>query len=108
MLQGYSVSGKWAAQISAWLDQKGYSSISEIRGTALEHIKTTAEVERSPEGVFARVNEQLCDRCGVCARSCFYDAIKLTKSGAVVNRDQCDGCGLCAEVCPTGAAVLNG
>ncbi len=108
MLQGYSVSSKWAEQINTWLDQKGYSSISEIRGIALEHIKTTAEVERCPEGVFARVNEQLCDRCGVCVRSCFYDAIKLTKGGAVVNRDKCDGCGLCAEVCPTGAAVLNG
>ena len=45
-------------------------------------------------------------RCGVCLRSCFYDAIHLTKVGAVIDSKKCDVCGMCAEVCPTYAPHL--
>ena len=106
MLQGYNISGKWAENMSAWMDQKGYSSIEEMKGIALPHIYTTKQVERAPEGVRAAVDPNKCTKCGVCVRSCFYDAIKLTKVGAVVNNTKCDGCGMCAEVCPHNAATI--
>lgn len=106
MLQGYNVSKKWADNIEMWLDAKGYNSLDEIRGIALPNILTTAQVERAPEGVYATVNFDKCTRCGVCTRSCFYDAIKVTKAGAVVNAKKCDGCGMCMEVCPVNAVKM--
>ena len=107
MLKGYNVAQQWADQISAWLDAKGYDSINDIRGIALPNILKTAEVEREPEGVFAEVNTDKCIKCGVCTRSCFYDAIHVTKVGAVVNSKKCDGCGLCMNVCPADAVTMT-
>ena len=107
MLQGYDVSKRWADSISTWLDAKGYSSIDDIRGIALPNILKTAEVVRAPENVYAKVNTEKCTKCGVCKRSCFYDAITLTKVGAVINAQKCDGCGMCIEVCPEDAVVMS-
>jgi dihydropyrimidine dehydrogenase (NAD+) subunit PreA len=106
MLQGYGISKKWADNIEMWLDSKGYNSLDEIRGIALPNILTTAQVERQPEGVYATVDCDKCTRCGVCLRSCFYDAISVTKIGAVVNSKRCDGCGMCMEVCPANAVTM--
>jgi dihydropyrimidine dehydrogenase (NAD+) subunit PreA len=108
MLQGYNVSKRWTDQINAWMDQKGYSSLEDIRGIALPHIKTTKEVEREPEGVYAKVDFHRCEVCGVCVRSCLYDAIKLTKAGAMIDPNLCDGCGMCMEVCPYNAVSMAG
>lgn len=107
MLQGYDVAKKWNANIEAWLSARGYNSLDEIRGIALPNILKTAEVERAPEGVYAKVDYEKCTRCGVCRRSCFYDAITLTKVGAVVNQKKCDGCGMCMEVCPADAVTMT-
>ncbi len=106
MLQGYDVAKKWCDQISAWLDAKGYASINDIRGIALPNVLKTAEVVRAPEGVYAKVDADKCTKCGVCRRSCFYDAISLTKVGAVIDSKKCDGCGMCVEVCPADAACM--
>lgn len=107
MLQGYDVSKRWADSINTWLDAKGYSSMDEIRGIALPNILKTAEVVRAPENVYAKVNTEKCTKCGVCKRSCFYDAITLTKVGAVINAKKCDGCGMCIEVCPEDAVTMS-
>ena len=107
MLQGYDVAKKWNEHISQWLDARGYSSLDEIRGIALPNVLKTSEVERAPEGVFARVDYDKCTKCGVCKRSCFYDAITLTKCGAVIDQHKCDGCGMCMEVCPANAVSMT-
>ncbi len=108
MLQGYNVSKQWIGSINAWMDQKGYNSLEDIRGVALPHIKTTKEVVRYPKGVYARVDFHRCKVCGICKRSCLYDAIRLTKEGAFINNRICDGCGMCVEVCPHDAISLTG
>ena len=107
MLQGYSVSKKWNENINLWLENKGYSSLEEIKGMALPNILKTKDVVRAPEGVHAVVNFNECSKCGVCLRSCFYDAIRLTKAGAIINTNKCDGCGMCMEVCPQNAITMT-
>ena len=107
MLQGYKVTGKWAESMAAWMEGKGYTSLDEMRGKALPNIIKTAEVPRKPENVKATIDTSKCNRCGICLRSCFYDAITLTKVGAVINPDVCDVCGMCVEVCPEHAAQLQ-
>ena len=107
MLQGYDVAKKWNANIETWLDARGYNSLDDIRGIALPNILKTAEVVRAEEGIFGMIDSEKCTKCGVCKRSCFYDAITLTKLGAVVNQNKCDGCGMCVEVCPSNAASMT-
>jgi len=106
MLQGYKVSKKWEESMRAWMEGKGYGSVAEMRGVALKNIVKTAEVPRKPMNVAMVINTEKCTKCGVCLRSCFYDAITLTKVGAVINKERCDVCGMCAEVCPSYAPYL--
>jgi len=107
MLQGYKVAGKWVESMSAWMEGKGYKSLNDIRGIALPNILKTADVPRKPENVKATIDTKKCTKCGVCLRSCFYDAIHLTKVGAVINPSACDVCGMCVEVCPEHAPQLH-
>jgi dihydropyrimidine dehydrogenase (NAD+) subunit PreA len=106
MLQGHKISQKWIDQMTAWMEGKGYRSVKEIRGIALRNIVKTAEVPRKPADIGMVIETTKCTRCGVCLRSCFYDAINLTKIGAVIDSKKCDVCGMCAEVCPTYAPHL--
>jgi dihydropyrimidine dehydrogenase (NAD+) subunit PreA len=107
MLQGYKVAGRWVDAMSAWMEGKGYRSVNEMRGIALPNIRKTAEVPREPENVRTTIDTSKCNKCGICLRSCFYDAITLTRAGAVINPEACDVCGMCVEVCPQHAAQLQ-
>ncbi len=107
ILQGYKVTGKWADSMAAWMEGKGYGSLDDMRGISLPKIVKTAEVPRKPENVKTVIDTSKCNRCGICLRSCFYDAITITKVGAVINPETCDVCGLCTEVCPENAAQLR-
>jgi dihydropyrimidine dehydrogenase (NAD+) subunit PreA len=89
------------------MEGKGYKSVNEMRGMALPNIIKTADVPREPEDVKVTIDTSKCTRCGICLRSCFYDAITLTKAGAVINEEKCDVCGLCAEVCPEHASRVH-
>ena len=106
MLQGYKVSQKWVDQMSVWMEAKGYKSLADIKGLALPNMIKTAEVPRKPTNVGMAIDTTKCTRCGVCLRSCFYDAITLTKVGAVIDPKACDVCGMCGEVCPSYAPQL--
>ncbi len=107
MLQGFNTTGRWVKSIEAWMDAKGYKSINDIKGIALENIKKTSEVERGYPGVQFSVNRDICTGCGVCKKSCMYEAINITKVGAVIRDDLCDRCGMCYEVCPERAININ-
>jgi len=107
MLQGYKVTGKWVESMSGWMEGKGYKSLKDIQGVALPNILKTADVPRKPKNVRATIDTKKCTKCGVCLRSCFYDAIHLTKAGAVINPSACDVCGMCVEVCPEHAPQLH-
>ena len=106
MLQGYKISQKWQDQMSAWMEGKGYKSMNDIRGLALPNMLKTAEVPRKPTNIAMVIDTTKCTQCGVCLRSCFYDAITVTKAGAVINPQACDVCGMCSEVCPSYAPHL--
>jgi len=74
-------------------------------------IVTKEEIEVEP--LIARVNEDVCSGCGVCAALCPYEAITIEvkedgKRISKVNSMLCKGCGTCAAACPSGAMQQSG
>ena len=55
-----------------------------------------------------KIDEELCDGCGVCISPCAEGALVLENGKAKVIREElCDGAGVCLAVCPTGALSLE-
>jgi MinD superfamily P-loop ATPase len=53
------------------------------------------------------VNQDLCEGCGLCAKRCPFQAIKIENDKSFVNEEKCYGCGVCAVTCPTEAIKLH-
>ncbi len=55
-----------------------------------------------------RIDEELCNGCGLCVIPCAEGAIELVDGKARVLREElCDGAGFCLGVCPTGALTIE-
>ena len=55
-----------------------------------------------------RIEEELCNGCGLCVTPCAEGAIELVDGKArVVSDSLCDGAGFCLAVCPTGALSIE-
>lgn len=55
-----------------------------------------------------RIDEDLCNGCGVCVSPCAEGAIVIVDGKArVVREELCDGAGFCLGVCPTNALTLE-
>ena len=69
------------------------------------HVETMERAE-----YVARVDEGLCNGCGLCDLNCHFNAIgSVTESGrslARIDPHSCFGCGLCRRACSTGAISL--
>lgn len=55
-----------------------------------------------------KIDEELCNGCGVCVSPCAEGAITIVDGKAKVVREElCDGAGFCLAVCPTGALTVE-
>lgn len=63
------------------------------------------------EAITSRINLELCNYCGRCARVCPYNAITPAdpkkKIAPIVVGAACAGCGTCAAECPSDAIVMR-
>ena len=57
-------------------------------------------------GYVAEVEPERCEGCGVCAKACPFDALKVENDLLRVDIDRCMGCGVCVANCPQGALAL--
>ncbi|MEW6265123.1 MAG: tRNA-dihydrouridine synthase [Thermodesulfobacteriota bacterium] len=109
MWNGYDHFQKMLDGLSQYLEQRGLSSLADIRGRALPYIKTIEQLAQEPP-LAVRVDPEICANlkkggCELCGPVCFYGAIKFDPR-LTLTREKCDGCGLCVEVCPVGALSL--
>ncbi len=97
IFEGHTVYGRIAVEMKSWLESHGYDSILDIKGMALKHLSDTVVLKGTP-----KVDLDLCTRCGLCPKSCVYDAIFVDKSRNLFEIDsgKCQGCGMCISVCP--------
>ena len=55
-----------------------------------------------------KINQALCNGCGLCAAACHEGAIEMVDGKAALTReDYCDGLGDCLPACPTGAITFE-
>jgi len=55
-----------------------------------------------------RIDEELCNGCGLCVTPCAEGAIEIVDGKArVISDELCDGAGFCLAVCPTGALSVE-
>jgi ferredoxin len=65
-----------------------------------------------PSNFLPALDVDSCIKCGICAKKCPIDAIKMTDAGdgskmPEVNKEICIGCGVCASVCPKGSLTMT-
>lgn len=58
-------------------------------------------------GLLAIIDNNKCINCGLCKKTCHFDAIKFHNKHYVVNPLACEGCSYCEIICPTKAIILQ-
>ena len=53
-----------------------------------------------------KVFEEKCNGCGLCVKSCLFDAIEIIAQKAKI-KDNCNFCGACVDACPKKAILLE-
>jgi ferredoxin len=60
-----------------------------------------------------RIDQELCNGCGLCVTPCAEGAIQIVaddivgRKARVIREELCDGAGFCLAVCPTGALAIE-
>lgn len=63
-------------------------------------IKARNYDEKKVYSPIPRVNEELCDYCGKCAKVCQFNAIAIISNKVMIFQELCHSCGLCSYICP--------
>ncbi|MEN6326780.1 MAG: tRNA-dihydrouridine synthase [Syntrophomonas sp.] len=90
-----------------YMERKGFSSISELKGLSLGQILNWTKLDRETKAL-SEVNPQRCTGCGMCKNWCLYDAISFKNRKAIIDPAKCGGCGLCASLCLDNAIFMHG
>lgn len=71
-----------------------------------ESSKVIVQCHSEDKGAVARGNCQVaCIGCGMCERTCMFDAIHVNNNLASIDPEKCKKCGMCVVKCPTGAIL---
>jgi dihydropyrimidine dehydrogenase (NAD+) subunit PreA len=110
MIEGFGILQEIEKKLEEFMSSQGYTHIEDFKGIALKYVKSSLP-EVKIYDVFAKVNEELCNGCGLCTRPAHcgreHRAIKIVEKKAVVEKEQCLGCGTCYILCPVGAITME-
>jgi dihydroorotate dehydrogenase (NAD+) catalytic subunit len=104
ILNGPGIYAKIASEMNDFMDKYAYNSLDDIRGKTQEYDLNKARFET----IIPTVVNDRCTGCGLCVKSCVYDAIHLTedRDTVIIDRVKCAGCGLCVTRCNFDALYL--
>ena len=107
MQYGYRIIEDLKAGLNLYLAEKGFSSVKDAVGLALDSVSETTDVLERDTVIFPKFHRDKCIGCGRCQISCCdggHQAIHLNdERKPVLNGKNCVGCHLCILVCPHNA-----
>ena len=107
MQYGYRIIDDLKAGLNLYLAEKGFQSVDETRGLALDSVSDTTDVLERDTVLFPKFSREKCISCGRCAVSCAdggHQAIRFGEDRKpVLDGKKCVGCHLCLLVCPARA-----
>jgi heterodisulfide reductase subunit A len=90
-------------------------SIAQALAAVSRATTVLSKTELEAEGIVAKIEETLCNGCGICVPICEYKALEVVpdkkdpkKKIVEVNVGLCKGCGACVGACPSGALTQMG
>jgi dihydropyrimidine dehydrogenase (NAD+) subunit PreA len=105
MHHGFRIVDDMIDGLSNWMDSKGYATLDDFVGSAVGNV-TDWQFLNLKYDIKARINQDLCVKCGLCHIACedtAHQAITTERDGQrmfeVVDAE-CVGCNLCMHVCP--------
>lgn len=113
MHHGYRIVESMHEGLSNYLDEKGLSSVDELRGKSVERVTTWENLDINYV-LKATIDQELCIGCALCYIACedgAHQAIgaKATEDGKTevwIKYDDCVGCNLCSLVCPVKDCII--
>ena len=112
MQYGYRIVEDLKSGLNLYLAEKGFSSVKEVIGLALDTLSHTTDTLERDTVLFPRFVRENCIGCGRCQISCDdggHQAIRMDEERRpVLNGKNCVGCHLCVLVCPQKAILPGG
>jgi dihydropyrimidine dehydrogenase (NAD+) subunit PreA len=105
MVYGFKIVQEMASGLSDYMDEMGFTDVSQIVGKALPTVSDWKHLNLSHISK-AVINQDSCIQCGRCHIACedtSHQAITQVKDGKryfEVKEEECVGCNLCVNVCP--------
>lgn len=98
ILNGVDSISKVLIDLEEWLKGKRYNSLDDIKGLALQSLRSFEEMKTLP---YVSYGTKTCDSddCERCIRGCIYGAILKEDNKISINENLCTGCGLCISLC---------
>ncbi|HWF98267.1 MAG TPA: NAD-dependent dihydropyrimidine dehydrogenase subunit PreA [Steroidobacteraceae bacterium] len=110
MVFGFKIVQEMVSGLDAYLADKGFSSLAQVRGRALPSVTDWSflDLNRVSKAV---IDQEKCIQCGRCYIACedtAHQAITSTRNGRrhfEVKEEECVGCNLCVNVCPVSGCI---
>ncbi|MBJ3764247.1 NAD-dependent dihydropyrimidine dehydrogenase subunit PreA [Maribius pontilimi] len=103
MTYGFRIVSEMKAGLSAWMDEKGYTSVDQVVGRAVPNV-TDWQYLNLNYVTKARISQDDCIKCGRCFAACedtSHQAIAMSADRTfTVIDEECVACNLCVDVCP--------
>ncbi len=105
MTYGFKIVQEMIAGLENWMDEKGHANLDSFIGRAVGRV-TDWQYLNLNYVAKARIDQQLCIKCGRCHIACedtSHQAITSMVDGVrhfEVIDEECVGCNLCVNVCP--------